>query len=653
MVNYKLRMGKTKHNKRKDRHKPTGMISVQEAKAKESECDVLESKTLPILEKLNCLEDREHACAGLANLVLEPDAIMSLMKHRIVRRVAPLILDKDEAVQEAATGVLRNLSISSEPSICQMMIDQDVMTPVVIYIREFSEHLLNSHESHDVIKQQSCVHEQLMHLLLNLCENASKTITIANEECIIPILTTFLNADILPVANVLVTAQCLCTITEDNHPAGEALVNSNNSVAILEKNVLCDDESRKMMLIKVFAAGTLFNICQSLPSHKAFEMFQAIATVFAKVLDNDIFQSVERLNERIKAHKESQTVNGCLENGENSEEKRLVMIDQEIQQFQQILEAQKITLEILTNMCCSDESLDEDCEGYSSDDIEEDCSVQQHMDLDMDSSHLFEEIITSVVSQKLPKKVLQKCSFVDLNDSDGVMATERMAGCRKIIETIQTRALVCLNNILSTIDVDQLGGPEAMTHLWTKIMDIAFQNNGSASGFSRSDDEFVVAASGALRSVLERLASTKRQQCVTDEQVSLLCHLTCVVKLEAARVNLMNVLGIVGKIIIASSTDEIEPLQCIGTVLRDVVVSGESLWVIAEALDAIYDIFADSPSADIAASNIALLSHLERTVSVLKSRVRKERQTLGDRVPIVNTARTNLVRFLKYKKQKN
>ena len=57
--------------------------------------------------KLNCLEDRAHACAGLVNLVLEADAVPSLMKHEIVRRVAPLILDEDEKIQEAATGILR------------------------------------------------------------------------------------------------------------------------------------------------------------------------------------------------------------------------------------------------------------------------------------------------------------------------------------------------------------------------------------------------------------------------------------------------------------------------------------------------------------------------------------------------------------------
>ena len=61
----------------------------------------------PFGVQLNCLEDREMACAGLANLVLEPDVDPSLMKLEIVRRVGPLILDKEERVQEVAIGILR------------------------------------------------------------------------------------------------------------------------------------------------------------------------------------------------------------------------------------------------------------------------------------------------------------------------------------------------------------------------------------------------------------------------------------------------------------------------------------------------------------------------------------------------------------------
>jgi hypothetical protein len=49
-----LNMGKFKQNKKKNRLKPTGMISVQEAEEREADqgSSSLDEKTLPILEKV-------------------------------------------------------------------------------------------------------------------------------------------------------------------------------------------------------------------------------------------------------------------------------------------------------------------------------------------------------------------------------------------------------------------------------------------------------------------------------------------------------------------------------------------------------------------------------------------------------------------------
>ena len=654
-------MGKVKQNKKKNRHKPTAMLSVQEAEDQREAGEgssSLEEKTLPILEKLNCLEDRAHACAGLANLVLETDIVPSLMRHEIVRRVAPLILDEDEKIQEAATGVLRNLTLSGSPTICEEMLEQDIMTPVIFYIKKFSESIQDiSKTCSKVVEKQCAVHEQVMHLLLNLSENASETVKKINDENIVLVLSTFLNVEVLDIKNVVLTAQCLCTITEDNPAAATLLANAKEALKILEKNLLCNEASEEIFLLKVHIAGVLFNIAQSLPSHVVFEMFQAIGNVFGKVLSFDINQCVQALQEKLKNNEEEEMMeNGPSQNGEVHDGKDKVDVDEEIQKLRHLLEAQQITLEILTNMCCSGDNDDQEWDGVSSDEHSSEecdlnCSVDAEMEPDVDTSAISEEIMSSILSYELPKKVLEKCSFVKFTEGNEVLKGEELAGCFKIMETIQTRALVCLNNMLTTIDTDQLGGPEALTLLWNRIMEIAFQNNDSTSCFTRTDNEFIEAASSALRSALDKLADAKIQ-CVTTEQVVLLCHLSGVVTLEAARVNLMNVLGIIGKILMTSgSTDILELLQGIGTVLRDVVMGSGSLWVIAEALDAIFDVFADSSVADVAAGNIELLVHLEKVVPALKSRVKKERSTLGDRIPIINTARTNLVRFIKYKKQ--
>lgn len=62
--------------------------------------------------------------------------------------------------------------------------------------------------------------------------------------------------------------------------------------------------------------------------------------------------------------------------------------------------------------------------------------------------------------------------------------------------------------------------------------------------------------------------------------------------------------------------------QSLGTVFRDIIVNQNSLWVVSEALDAIFDTFADGPLVNTAADSIDLLMNLQHLVPVLKSRVR-------------------------------
>ena len=68
-------------------------------------------------------------------------------------------------------------------------------------------------------------------------------------------------------------------------------------------------------------------------------------------------------------------------------------------------------------------------------------------------------------------------------------------------------------------------------------------------------------------------------------------------------------------------TLEFSSFQSLGTVFRDIVVSQHSLWVICEALDAIFDTFADGPLVNAAADSIGLLVNLQQLAAVLKSRV--------------------------------
>ena len=70
---------------------------------------IIFSLSIYVLPKLTspAVEEKECACAGLANLVFEPGAIPVLIRQDVVRRLGPLLIDNNRSIQEAAAGALR------------------------------------------------------------------------------------------------------------------------------------------------------------------------------------------------------------------------------------------------------------------------------------------------------------------------------------------------------------------------------------------------------------------------------------------------------------------------------------------------------------------------------------------------------------------
>nr|XP_006818260.1 PREDICTED: HEAT repeat-containing protein 3-like [Saccoglossus kowalevskii] len=107
-------------------------------------------------------------------------------------------------------------------------------------------------------------------------------------------------------------------------------------------------------------------------------------------------------------------------------------------------------------------------------------------------------------------------------------------------------------------------------------------------------------------------------------------------------------LGSIGNLLSQQPDTEVL-LTVIGNHLLDVASKDAVLWVIAEALDAVFDTFGDGKSADTVAVQISLVNKLKQMVPSLKTKIRQSKPLLGDRLPTILNARTNLMRFIKYK----
>lgn len=618
-------MGKTRAKKRRCFRKiPTGLPSVKEAQKEAQENSSLSAKTLPLLEKLTSTtsSERECACAGLANLVFERGAIPTLLNQDIVRRLGPLLIDNDRGIQEGAAGTLRNLSVAGGPEVCEKMVEQDVMTPLSTFVRQSLDALGAMNESlrnSKIQRQAASLAIQAVSLLWNLCENCSTAVNIFNCQGLLPCLVSCLESDLYPTTVAIPAAQCLHTVTEDNASAAQLLCGSSDLMKVLEKSLMADGTTSDMLMLKVLTAGVLYNIRYAIPVCSFNELLQAVVKVLAQVLDVNCFDVISKL----------------------------LPEPTKVEEVQMLLNAQQLALEILSNMCCPDDTKDDEWEDCGSvDSMDEEVEEEVAFDINMSPESLSAEMINAIVTVGVPEKVLHKSHFGEASVYEALRANEEGAKLLETVNTVQARALICLNNIVSALDTGLLGGQEVLAQLWTSLFSLTFESKVAL--FVIRGEDFLEAASGVLRSVMEKLSSIPEPQCITAEHVTTLCRVTADTTCEAIKVKLISILGYIGKMA-AKKDNTQEILKCLGTVFLDIANGQFSLWVICEALDAIFDTFADGPLVNAVADSIGLLVNLQQLVQVLKSRMKNEKRTLREHYPVVDAARVNLTRFIKYK----
>lgn len=136
-------MGKSKKKRfRQPKQQPTGLPSVKETTNTNNADDNVETKNVnnqasSLLEKLHSVsvDERECTCTTIANVVADRTSLDTLLVQNVVKELAPLLLDNSPSVREASAGALRNMSVHGQ-EVCEKMILDDVMTPVVSFLHK-------------------------------------------------------------------------------------------------------------------------------------------------------------------------------------------------------------------------------------------------------------------------------------------------------------------------------------------------------------------------------------------------------------------------------------------------------------------------------------------------------------------------------------
>ncbi|XP_063971758.1 HEAT repeat-containing protein 3-like [Lytechinus pictus] len=661
-------MGKSKNKRfRSKKAQPTGLESVKEIQAEEEELgtsttssDTVQLKTVGVLEKLqsSSAEERECACTSLANLVQDPQALQTLVQQKAVRSLGPLLVDPSSGIREAAAGALRNLTVAGGHDICDHMIDEDIMTPLVAFLLQYSDGIPQTsakHKENKMPQHDSSLEAlvQAVHLVWNLCESNSTAVAIANQQGLVTVFLHCLQAYPTMVDLAICAAQCLHTFTEDNLLAAQELCKPDR-LAVIESALMCENSSMKLTQLQTLTAGILFNIRGCLPATSRGQSFQALVKVLATTLQPDNCAAISSLVPGIQTNGNVQ--NGEVEKGKEEEEEDTATrktlpwkLESDLSEAEALLQAQQVALEIISNMCCPEDDDDdwEDMESCSTSSSSSDDNQDRTEDVApppiMSPLCLSAEIHSALSDQCIPTKILEKITFPDRTLLQKLISHKEGKPLFKGLLRVQSRALLCLHNMVAAMELESLGGQQALALLLDKLLVLAMNEPVPVGG------ELIEALTSALRAVLQKMAQNNYiPEALTEVHLTRLCSFGEANASNRIKVNLVGVLGSIGSVLAKRDRTE-ELLTAVGNQLLEVATKDGSLWVAAEALDAIFDTFGDGVMADRVAIELGLTARLKALVPQLKSKLRQCRGTLGEHLPIIMNARTNLGRFIKYK----
>lgn len=281
-----------------------------------------------------------------------------------------------------------------------------------------------------------------------LCANNEIALKCVNEEDLASFLIKFLDINIYGMEIVTIATQCMVCLSDENDIAIKKIKQSQ-SILFNLLDVKMDDEkaASKMLALKTSVANLLININNYADSNQ-MHMFCKMLSVISEVLAVD--------------HKQ---VLSCLvsilphENNAASNDKR-----KKVQENKKILESQEQALQILANLCYEDEDSDSDInsdiDNPETMETESECLDDDTMNDNLKMTSTFPVELVEVVSNcNLIDKIWDKTELVVDKDIQEILnQTAEGKAVIKQFHDIRCAAYLCLNNLLSSMEIDVFGG---------------------------------------------------------------------------------------------------------------------------------------------------------------------------------------------------
>ncbi|GFU11140.1 HEAT repeat-containing protein 3 [Trichonephila clavipes] len=482
-------------------------------------------------------------------------------------------------------------------------------------------------------------------ILWNLCENSDSAVTIFNRKDMVSILIPCLKVETYGTRIPIAVAQCLYTVTENNAKLNEVLRESE-AVPLIKNLMSLPATEPEYLLLKILAAGIKLNMFSGELNNCMGNVTTSVLEVVSMILQEPINPALELLCKRIVNKDEKFNM---LNEEEENIENNLEAIDIASEKIDHLLTTKQISLEILGNIFDDNEEEDE-WDDISSSDSEEVVLDVGEMEVDTVTndfgSVLPSEILEFIMNGKLLEKVIKQIVIPPNEIKEVLLPHSKGKECLKRLDVVRNTALLCLNNVIQKLKVDDLEGPSKLNELWLNLGKLLFETD-------IADVEQVEAITRSLSAVARKLAEAKCSSYfshMTESDLELLISICNKSHDSRIKVHMISILGIIGCLLGNINTPSSAHLiKIIGSVLLEISSKSVDMWVIAEALDALIDVFAED-YVDHIAQEINLVEKLNHILPSLKKGKVKEYR---DHQVVITTTKTNLIRFIKYKNKLN
>lgn len=590
--------------------------------------------------KSNLDEEKEWACASLANLVFdEPEALQMFLNNNSVKLLVQLLLDKNIDVQIAAAGALRNFAIAGMDFACNVMLQADVMTSLLHLfskcLGELQKISNNPSENSTDPKSIFTLVEQLISILWNLCENFDRAIAYLEQNTtFLPNIMECLNLKStipFPPELVVLAAQCVNTIAEDNEVFAKRMLQypqyCDMLIAQLGNRQYAPEWQTQGPLLRVLLGSIVYHLRSIL--HASSFGNRNVSVVVLPLLSQTLQQDgdsilielcqPEQLFIRIQKM--------AMESEKPNEVGNMDAVSQEEMVKLKKLDAIYSSLLIALQQTCNIATLEED-----EDAMEEDARAQ----------YLPEDISNMILSAKLHEHATRFCQPPPLEMMNILL------GSKMGTKYLQKR----LQILLAAIDAigNMTGGmqnfpfrPDVST-LLCKYVDATPESDRIESVLGES---FIGSVLNSLRSCL-RLQLEKGEPLspsVADFVVYVLRHIN--IEKPSTTEGVLGVLGIL------APTAPRESILSISILLAQLLNESEkviavSLPLMCEALNAVFDVFSEADHDDIFKQQNYPASL--KTLAVRLKRVNPRTLPPQDADQFEETLE-NLIRFIEYKQQ--